>query len=1190
MIKKLFPWFFLLFAVSLIVPNVAFGAEESDDSNGNNAFLQFEEVKLPKRMYAGLRQQITVKIRNTGTTSLNHNEVFLSYHWRNEQQDVVQWDGIRTELPFSLAPDESVETSILVQSPYSSGNFILELDAVIEGVTWFTWSGQTNGFSQPVAILSKVAEIEQLDIPPFMKPNEKYTALVEVSNVSVKPIGGESFHLSYHWKDQYGKIVQWDGIRTPISQTIEPSQSLILEAIIWTPDKPGRYILEWDLVHEGLAWMSSVDPENASPVDLRIFPSYFFFMSYLLLIAIVVLLIVLFKRLENRLPAFRLAKQAIDLIGAHFKNHSDVFVFVLLLSFKFFYFERITGFEIGTNGTVLTLCLLAAIGGLIGFVKPSRSRVVFFLAADLVISIVVLADLVYWRYFGDVLSMSILVQSNQAADITASIVELITIKDILIVVLISLVVWSGILFIIKRIGKISKRVAPIVPVLLIVASVGLSFNAITNLKEENKTLNVFGTLFLNQWVVERLGLAGYHIFDSYVYLRDSGFEVSEEQLKRIHESFKWNTLTESKTTSKFGVGKGKNLIVIQMEGLQEFVVGLSVGGQELTPNLNRLKKESFYFSNYFDQTNQGRTSDGEFTSLVSLYPLPSGSVYFKYTFNNFETSLPNVLKNHGYTTMSGHAYRGDFWNRYKVHPQLGFEISKFQSDLPEGEVVGMGLADHEFYSAMVDEMKKIKQPFFAFLISLSNHHPYNSMPEKYKSLRLGDIDGTMLGNYFQSVHYSDMALGTLIDRLKKEGLYENSVIAIYGDHDAGLDSNELLGFLGLENNTYNKMMLDKVPFIIHVPGIAGEEIPAIGGHLDMTPTLLHLMGIQPQKKFYYGNNLFSSNDKKIVAFPSGSFVNNVFLFYTTGGAFERGTCYLLETGEVAALGACRQDFETAMMEMDFSLQVLKGDLLGTQIADEKNVSFEISNDNWWNHRLVAHAMGATKEGVIYTNSLEAFEENYAKGLRLFEVDLVLTKEDILVARHDWDDSRSVYMEQDVFLGGEPWPYDLFMQTKINNQYTPLSFLDIVNLMRNYPDIYIITDTKYIDPEIVKRQFTAIVNDTNGDEALLKRIIPQYYSPEMYRVVNEIYPFEHSIYTLYMTMDSDDLVIDFLNQNSIEVVTMATSRINQIFMEKLLEQNKIVFVHTINDKELAEELLGLGVFGLYTDILQPETFQ
>jgi phosphoglycerol transferase MdoB-like AlkP superfamily enzyme/glycerophosphoryl diester phosphodiesterase len=1193
--KKIAVWVMVCIAIGLLAPIHAFSAS-ADAQEWEGYALRFSEVSLPDGMYVNLQKEVKVRVENTGTTPIDRSKVYLSYHWRNEESEIVQWDGFRTELPDNLAPGENVVTTIYVYTPSAPGSYVLELDAVMEDAGWFSLEGKINPVLERVDVLSTVSAISQKRIPRLMKQNQRYTAEVAITNVSPITIGGEKkgLNLSYHWKDKDGQVVIWDGIRTPISNEIPPGETVVLEAGLITPPNPGRYTLEWDLVHEGIAWLGLVEPSNVHSTERRIYSALarsVLEWSWMVVVVIVVAFLrMFFGKWAFRHPAFQRINHAMDAAGANLLFHSDVFLFVLILYLKFVYFAQVTGFRIEKNGLFLTLCFLLFAGGVIGFVRPAKWRILLFGVIDVLLSILILADLVYWRYFGDVLSANVLLQTNQAGDITASIMELISKKDAVFLIFGPLV-WAAVYGFAKKAGTVKVRFRLLIPIALVAVAVGFSVGTIADLRKDSESHGVFSRFFLNQMVVEKLGLTGFHIYDTYVYLNEGTgkMELSDEQLNRILQSFKWNTLFENRNSPEFGIAKGKNLIVIQMESLQEFAVGLTVGGQEVTPNLNRLKNEGFYFNRYFDQTNQGRTSDGEFTSLVSLYPLPAGSVYFKHPFNNYETSLPNVLKNHGYTTMSAHAYRGDFWNRANVHPQLGFEISKFQSDMPNGEVVGWYLGDHVFFSAMVDEMKKLEQPFFSLLVTLSNHHPYDLIPPKYKTLSLGDLEGTLLGNYLHSIHYSDMALGVMMDRLKEQGLYDNTVVVIYGDHDAGLNNKELLDFLGMDYNDYQMQMIDKVPFLIHIPGMEGKESSAIGGHLDMTPTLLHLFGIEVEKSFYYGNNLFANNDEKIVVLPNGSFVTKNYL-YRTFGSFESGKCYVLESGTQIDLGACRQDYETAVMELEFSQQILKGDLLGTLQVEDQKIKVDLPEENWWKHGLIAHAMGGTEDGHTYTNSLEAFEENYAKGHRLFEVDLVLTRENILVARHDWLASTAAALEQESWNGDEPWPYEMFINTKINRKYTPLSFSDIVNLMIEYPDIYIITDTKSVDSGEIRRQFQAIVEAANEDAALLDRIIPQYYSPEMYYVVSEIYPFKNGLYTLYMTYDSDQQIIDFMNQNSIEVVTIPTYRISQSFMENLLDHDKVVFVHTINDQRLAQDLLDVGVYGLYTDFLVPDESQ
>lgn len=234
------------------------------------------------------------------------------------------------------------------------------------------------------------------------------------------------------------------------------------------------------------------------------------------------------------------------------------------------------------------------------------------------------------------------------------------------------------------------------------------------------------------------------------------------------------------------------------------------------------------------------------------------------------------------------------------------------------------------------------------------------------------------------------------------------------------------------------------------------------------------------------------------------------------------------------------------------------------------------------NRFIAHALGGI-EGFAYTNSKEAFIKNYAAGHRVFEVDLIFTADGKLVCSHDWNNY------------GSPPNLSEFLNTKIQGMFTPLALMDLFILLRDYPDTYLVTDTKSFRKNDVRMAFQAIIDAANGLEPeILKRIIPQIYSEKMLKYIEAIYPFNSYIYTLYKSRSSKQRILDFVTENGIRVITMPkhriTSRIDsKIFLRNLTKERVYTFLHPINDKK--KEIIFFetyGVWGFYTSFLTPES--
>ena len=262
----------------------------------------------------------------------------------------------------------------------------------------------------------------------------------------------------------------------------------------------------------------------------------------------------------------------------------------------------------------------------------------------------------------------------------------------------------------------------------------------------------------------------------------------------------------------FGTAKGKNVIVVSLESLQTFLIGATVNGQEVTPFLNQFTKESYYFDNFFHQTGQGKTSDAEFLVDTSMYPLDRGAVFFTHG-NNEYTATPEILRQQGYYTAVFHANNATFWNRNIMYPALGYDRYYNELDYkitPETKL-NWGLKDIEYFDQSIDMLKQVKQPFYTRFLTLTNHYPF-TYDDNTKLIDEYNSGDGVFDRYMVTARYLDEAMKHFIERLKAEGIYDNSVIVFYGDH-YGISENHnraMAQFLGKEEITaFDHMNLQK---------------------------------------------------------------------------------------------------------------------------------------------------------------------------------------------------------------------------------------------------------------------------------------------------------------------------------------------------------------------------------------------
>ncbi|RZT21530.1 LTA synthase family protein [Fictibacillus sp. BK138] len=560
-----------------------------------------------------------------------------------------------------------------------------------------------------------------------------------------------------------------------------------------------------------------------------------------------------------------------------------------------------------------------------------RKQIIALLILNFILSFIILADTIYFRYFEDLISSAVLLQIKQMSSLGSSVGDLFSWNDFIIFFDLILLIPLTILFFKKTSNKSNANPALRLATGLLAGAAGawLFFYPLHDFVQKGGAY-LFDKTLSSMRVYEVTGLLGFHGFDTYKYLDEyvlNKKEVSAKDRKDAKAWFDEKNEIPSIKTPYFKKAEGKNLIMVQLEAYQSFIIDKSINGQEITPNLNKLKKESLYFNDIHHQTASGRTSDAEFAANTSLYPLPTGSAYVRYPRNGYD-SLPSIFKQNGYDTAAFHAYKPGFWNRYIVYPNLGFNEFHSIEDYKEGEQVGWAIGDEDFFLQSTDKLKSMKEPFYSFMIALTSHYPY-TMPAKYQNLKLDDVGDANLRNYLQSVHYVDKAVGTFIDKLKKEGLWENSVVVFYGDHDTGyMQANTKSSiFARKDADALGELEVkDGIPLFIHVPDVEGKEFDKAGGQVDIMPTLLHLFGIE--KEYHHmGNNLLDGK-KGTVVFRYGS-VKTDDLYYKSSYDLnlQNGTCYDLSSRETVSVEKCQPLYETSVEELSISDDVIYGNLI-----------------------------------------------------------------------------------------------------------------------------------------------------------------------------------------------------------------------------------------------------------------------
>ena len=356
----------------------------------------------------------------------------------------------------------------------------------------------------------------------------------------------------------------------------------------------------------------------------------------------------------------------------------------------------------------------------------------------------------------------------------------------------------------------------------------------------------------------------------------------------------------------FGLAKGRNVIYIHLESTQQFLIDYKLKDEngvehEVMPFINSLyhSNSTFSFSNFFHQVKAGKTSDSETLFENSLFGLNQGALFTQLGGKNTFEAAPNILKQtQGYTSAVFHGNSGTFWNRNETYKHLGYDYFFDASyyNVTEDNSFQYGLNDKPFFQQSVKYLEHLQQPFYTKFIAVSNHYPYSQLSGDETGFPLAQTKDETINSYFSTANYMDTAVHEFFDYLKQSGLYDNSIIILYGDHYgiSNARNKELAQLLGKDRDTWSNFdnaQVQRVPYMIHIPGITqGKIIDTYGGQVDALPTLLHLLGVDTQNYIQLGQDLFSPDHKQLVAFRDGDFVTPNYTYYG-------GVLYENKTGE-----------------------------------------------------------------------------------------------------------------------------------------------------------------------------------------------------------------------------------------------------------------------------------------------------
>jgi len=604
--------------------------------------------------------------------------------------------------------------------------------------------------------------------------------------------------------------------------------------------------------------------------------------------------------------------------------------YVILSVVGTFLLRKFTLGSVSTYYPLLTdLGIILIIGGIGYFIKPKNQFKYFFLWLC-VFTLIEIVNSVYYVFYTSFASFGELASLSQAETVTGSIWEKMSLVYVIYLI------FPMIFYFIHHklhasnyynfIGKIEKgKVMCLTTILVGLLLVGFSFGKAT--KTDYSRL-------AKQWnrvyIVERFGILIYEGNDLFQTLRPklSSLFGLEEAQEVFNNYFSREENDEYKSENKYtGILEGKNIVFVHMESMQNFLMDQEFNGGQLTPNLNKLASEGMFFSNFYPQVSTGTSSDTEFTLHSSLMPAASGTVFVSYYDSKYNT-LPKYLTEQGYYTYSMHGNFSSMWNRNKAHPSLGYQGMYFEEsfDYKEEDVINLGINDKLFFKQAIPIMESVEQNYpnyMGTIITLSNHSPFTFIDEygefdfsvNYEKVNeetglleeytSNYLKGTPVGNYMNSVHYADEALGEFIDYINNSEYFDNTIFVFYGDHDAKLTRKELNYLYNynpengelydedderyVEYDSFAHDLNKKTPLIIWTKNnklrtTFRGEVDYYMGMIDVAPTLLNMLGLS--NEYALGHDIFNIRDNNVVAFPNGNFLTNMLYYNNSTGDYK----------------------------------------------------------------------------------------------------------------------------------------------------------------------------------------------------------------------------------------------------------------------------------------------------------------
>lgn len=600
-----------------------------------------------------------------------------------------------------------------------------------------------------------------------------------------------------------------------------------------------------------------------------------------------------------------------------------LFTFIILM-FLELSFRILTGLKIGNISFLYVFLYNIFVSLLISFIVTWGNKVfnkVLYYVSIFLISFIYALQLCVYKMFGFYFDWSLLGATDQVASFAGDGLKLIL--ENLLGVIVLFLPFILLLIFIKRVVinkseikvNIIKLIGLVIVYLVFIGSLYINSKGINSAKElyfdvNNNELNIgkFGVLNAFRIDVKRsvfgfdvkIDIPDDHIDSSsddedddeveevvYEYNNlDIDFDsliVSEtdSKVKMMHEYFKNESGTLQNEYTKYF--EGKNLILFMAESFNEIAVR-----EDITPTLYKLVNSGFKFNNFYTPTISS-TIGGEFQELTGLVAASGFLSPWKSGKNYYPFGLATVFQDKGYNTYAYHDHTYTFQSRHKYLAALGFdnylgcrnglEDRINCNQWPESDV--------EMIEATFADYANSEKPFMVYYVTVSGHGDYgfnySAMARKHKDDVAGLDYSEKPLSYLAAQIELDQALELLIDKLDEEGILEDTVIALVGDHyPYYLSLDEVNEISSYEKD--NVVEINRSNFILWNSAMDTVEVDKVGSQIDVLPTIYNLFGISYDSRLIIGKDILST-EPGLAIFGNSSWVSDKGTYYASSGEF-----------------------------------------------------------------------------------------------------------------------------------------------------------------------------------------------------------------------------------------------------------------------------------------------------------------